>query len=144
MRHRLAVVVAAVLVLSGCAQGEPVADHTFTFSIPKTPTNPTSPTASFEWNRVAVSAGCAAAFKAAEEEMVATEGGVDTALIQTGTDCPSVDEWLSALQDRPGAFGMTANASIDPQIELSALCWPARDIPVCHDADSRGLRVYEK
>lgn len=143
MRLRVGVIVLLALMLEGCASAHIDEGSAQTW----TPSEQPSPSASapaFAWREVAVSSDCAASFKAAEDEAIATEGASDVALIQTGSTCPTVDEWLSALKARPGAFGMTEQATIDPKVELSSLCYPARDIPVCRDAEARGLSVFAK
>jgi len=147
MKLRAGLVVAAALVLVGCTSAgvphEQVSESSAAAPIPEASTE--APTAqAFVWHEMPVSAGCAAAFKAAEDEAITTEGADDTKLVQTGVVCPGVDEWLSALKARPGAFGMTGQATIDAQMVLSALCYPSRNIPVCQDANSRGLSVYAK
>lgn len=130
--HRLTVLVMALL-LAGCA-----GDDTAGAPAPTTDPPFTAPAGFEEPGSVAVSPGCAAAMSAA-----ADEPDIDAAepLIAATTEvCDSADEWVEALRQYPGAFGLTDDAVITT-LELQIVCFD-NDVdpssPVCTDADAQG------
>jgi hypothetical protein len=69
-------------------------------------------------------------------EMAAAETNVEAAdplIGDTLSACSSADEWLAALEEHPGAMGLTARAEIG-NMDLEVVCWGNEGTPVCQDA----------
>lgn len=124
-----------MLLVAGCGTDEREADSD-TQQTPSTPAEPDSAWEGIEGQRVTPSASCLVAMQAAADEPDSDRA--DT-LIRTSLDeCSGVDEWLSALDEHPGALGLTEHAVIGA-LDLRAACFPSPDSTVCQDANARGV-----
>lgn len=82
-----------------------------------------------------VSAACVESMEtaAAEPDNIAAE----PLIVDTLSACGSADEWLTALEEHPGAMGLTERAEIG-DLDLQSACYDNGDTPVCEDAASNG------
>lgn len=149
---RRSLALTAVLLVTGCATGQPATTSPPTPSATTAPTTRTpravTPTAarttvgSREVPAPAASAPeeCLAAMRA-----VAVGGDVsptDPAMTATLTACEDVPQWLRAVTDNPRAFGLAPGTSVG-LIEVQIACpQENRDMAVCADAAQRGLLAY--
>ena len=107
---------------------------------PTTATDGPSPAAT-----TAPTAACATAMEAMRLAYDAAADGADTNALELGplTACGSVDDWLLAAADNPGALGLTELADITAEFDIAPRCSvlvaTARATPVCQDAVARGL-----
>lgn len=135
-------VLVGVLLLAACG-GAPSAS--------RTPTEPTSPRTTSVWSTSTnpvvatgapapaanASAECQAAMRtiAAGPDVAAT----DPTMTATLTECKDVPEWLRAVSENPGAFGLSPGTEVGI-IEVEIACTAQnRELPVCADAARRGL-----
>lgn len=71
---------------------------------------------------------------AAETDNIAAE----PLIADTLSACDGADEWLEALEEHPGAMGLTERAEIG-DIDLQSACMSRNmDTPVCEDAEEQG------
>lgn len=61
-------------------------------------------------------------------------------LAESLTVCETVDQWITGLEEYPGALGITEARFIDPAVSLSASCGVDDfETPVCAEAVEDGL-----
>jgi hypothetical protein len=84
-----------------------------------------------------VSSECLEAMDTAAAEL--DPDRADPLIIETLSACSSADEWLAALEERPGAMGLTERATIDDgSLEVACFADGAAGTPVCDDAEADG------
>lgn len=81
------------------------------------------------------SAECLGAMETAAAEL--DSAAADPLIIATLSECGTADEWLAALEQHPGAMGLTERAEIG-DFNLLAACVGQLETPVCADAAEKG------
>ncbi len=59
-------------------------------------------------------------------------------IVDTLDTCGGVDEWIAAVEQHPGALGLTERAEIS-DLNVQAACFGNEDTKVCRDAADQGI-----
>ena len=122
---------ALALALIACSRSpQPAATDT-----PIAPSSQTKAAATAGRTSITPSSGCQQAMQAAAAEPDSARA--DPLIRATLDECSSADEWLAALNDYPGAMGLTAKADIGDR-ELQSACYGSEHRTVCLDAKASG------
>jgi len=114
----------AVLVLTACGSDEPEA------SAP-TPTQTSTQTPTAAPVERAPSAECLEAMSTAADEIDPVLA--DPLIQETAYTCETGEEWEAALQEHPGAMGLTEQADLSGSLEM--VCFTVPDAPACADVE---------
>jgi hypothetical protein len=93
-------------------------------------------------------AGCSSrAPEACGNSMAAAADASDTdaeaALVATLSRCRTVDDWVAALNEHPGAGALTSYSSSEAEDVLNLVCLLGPDSVVCAEAADRDLLDFE-
>jgi hypothetical protein len=87
-----------------------------------------------------VGAGCLETI--VEAASIPPDQDANDPLLRSAYECKTVDEWVMAVRAHPEAMGQLDPADIDPEYDLSGICFQSSQAPVCIDATRLGLDTY--
>ncbi|GGH44919.1 hypothetical protein [Microbacterium album] len=58
--------------------------------------------------------------------------------------CRTVDEWVTAVRERPEAMGLKGPEFVDPVIDMATISFHEREAPACLDGVARSLDRHWK
>lgn len=100
--------------------------------------DPQSPWLDAHGSRLELSAACGSAASDAATELDSSRA--DSLILATLDACPTVDEWMSALETYPGILAL--QTSYTPVIsDLQLVCYGYRNTAVCQDAVSLEIDI---
>jgi hypothetical protein len=93
-------------------------------------------------------AGCSSSVPAACGDSMSTaadasETDAEAALVATLSDCRTVDDWVAALKEHPGAGALPTYSTSDAHGVLNLVCLLGPGTVVCADAAERDLLDFE-